>query len=78
MTRRLNDISTYKVNGKKGTYMVSLEKIENDCNGNPRYRAIITRVDSEYYSSAVYTFTGHYCGDAGECEHIVSIYEQGL
>lgn len=79
MTRRLNDINTYKVNGKKGTYMVSLVKVTTDCNGNLRYRAIITKiVGDDLYSSPVYTFTGHHYREIDECKYIVSVYEKVL
>lgn len=79
MTRRLNDVITHKVKGKKGTYMVSLVKATTDCNGNLRYRAIITKmVGDDLYSSPVYTFTGHHYIESDECKYIVDVYEQGL
>lgn len=78
MTRRLNDVFTYKVKGKEGTYLVTIAGVKNDCNGNPRYKAIITKMGREYLS-AVYTFTGHLnYRESAECKYIVSVYEQGL
>lgn len=79
MTRRLNDVFTYKVKGKEGTYLVTIAGVKEDCNGNPRYKAIITKmVGDDLYSSPVYTFTGHHYIESDECKYIVDVYEQGL
>lgn len=62
MIKRLNNINNLMVDGN----LVILERINNDTNGNPRFKAYIPNGTQTY----VYTFTGHYCGDQGEAEHI--------
>lgn len=78
MTKRLDNLSTYKVDGELGSYLVTLEHLKNDRNGNGRYKAnIITLSNSifDYYCTRVYTFTTHYYGDLGEAEWIVKRME---
>lgn len=70
MTRRLTNITTYNF----ANYSVALERIKNDINGNPRYKAIIIRTNEAVTSSAVYTFSGHYMGERQEAEWILERY----
>ena len=79
MTKQKSGVSTYRAEGKKGAYIVTLERLNNDYNGNPRFKAILTRADfDKCYYSKVYTFTGHFCGDDGEVDFIISHYEKSL
>lgn len=76
MTKRLDNLSTYKVDGELGSYLVTLEHLKNDRNGNGRYKANIIKLsDSDYYCTRVYTFTTHYYGDLGEAEWVVKRME---
>ena len=76
MTKRLNQISCFKIEKNGKEHIVTLEKLKNDINGNPRYKAVIIFLgsgDNNFYN-AVYTFTGHYCGENDEAEYIVNRY----
>lgn len=78
MTKRLVNLSTYKVDGELGSYLVTLEHLKNDRNGNGRFKANIIKLsnsDSNYYATRVYTFTTHYYGDLGEAEWVVKRME---
>ena len=78
MTKRLDNLSTYKVDGEFGSYLVTLEHLKNDRNGNGRFKANIIELSNsvfDYYATKVYTFTTHYCGDLGEAEWIVKRME---
>lgn len=76
MTKRLDNLSTYKIDGELGSYLVTLEHLKNDRNGNGRFKANIIKLsDSDYYCTKVYTFTTHYCGDLGEAEWVVKRME---
>jgi len=77
MTRRKNNVSSYKITGVNGEYIVTLEGLKNDYNGNPRYKATLICLGSgtDCFYSPVYTFTGHFCGELGECENIVKYHE---
>jgi hypothetical protein len=80
MTKRLDNLSTYKVDGELGSYLVTLEHLKNDRNGNGRFKANIITIpnsgtNSNYYFTRVYTFTTHYYGDLGEAEWVVKRME---
>ena len=76
MTKRLNPISWFKIekNGKR--HIVTLERLENDANGAPRYKAVIVFLSSDdnSFNNAVYTFKGHYWDAKSEAEFIVDEY----
>ena len=78
MTRQQNMIGAFRVVTSKREYLVTLERLNNDRNGNPRYKAVIvfTEPDSDSFYNAVYTFTGHYCGEQNESDYIVTYYER--
>lgn len=80
MTKRHDQINIYNITTERRNYIVTLERLNNDRNGNARYKAVIIFPDetAKDLYNAVYTFTGHYCGEYGEAAHIVSIYERGL
>lgn len=85
MTRRNDNKSTYRHETARAVYLVTLDRLKNDRNGNPRFSAnIITTeikggtINGNYYTTANYNFTGHYCGDMGEVEYIVNRYEQDI
>jgi hypothetical protein len=73
--KRNTNPTTYVVNGDKSDYLVTLERLKNTTNGNPRFKATIVDLNSYCYHTVSYTFNGHYCGDFGECEWIVKHHE---
>ena len=77
MTKRQYQIDAFKINTERNNYVVTLERLKNDTNGNPRYKAVIIFVEenTESYYNAVYTFTGHYLNGLGEAKWIVEYYE---
>lgn len=84
-TRRNNNKSTYRVKTARGVYAVTLERIRNDVNGNPRYSANVLvldvfgeEMDANYIFTASYNFGGHYCGEPEEAAYIVGVYEAEL
>lgn len=78
MTKRQNQIDTFKISTEKRDYVVTLEHLKNDSNGNPRYKAVIIFIEqcTEFYYNAVYTFSGHYLCGYGEAQWIVEYYEK--
>ena len=80
MVRRLNNKSTYRVRGDLGTYAVTMERLNNDVNGNPRWGAQITRVDNLINYDATWTichtFTGHHYNEQDEAGWIVRHFER--
>lgn len=75
-TQRHTNESAYEVKTDKSNYIVCLEGLKNDMNGNRRYKARIINLNHLYMYAAVYTFTGHYCGEQGECEWVVNYHEK--
>ena len=81
MTRRLYNTEIYKVENEVGIFGVALERIKNNINGGPRYKATIFRLaDYNGYNWIAYnyTFTGHYCGDRKEAEWILNYHLKQL
>ena len=78
MIKRQNQIDAFSVSTETRNYIVTLERLNNDRNGNPRYKAVIIFIEENTtnYFNAVYTFTGHYCGERSEAEYIVKYYEK--
>lgn len=74
MKRHTNE-SAYEVKTRKGNYIVCLEGLKNDVNGNRRYKARVINTSYAYMYAAVYTFTGHCCGEQSECEWVVHYHE---
>jgi hypothetical protein len=72
--KRLDNQMAFIISKNGKMYVVILERINNDINGNPRYKAIITFNDFQECEKVayVYTFTGHYCGEKGEAEYILN------
>jgi sporulation protein YlmC with PRC-barrel domain len=78
MTKRLNNVSVYRIATNNGEYIVQLERLKNTYAGNPRFKATITNLNTftdGFNYSPVYTFTGHYCGDVKEAEWVVNYHE---
>lgn len=73
--KRTTNESVYEVKTNNADYLVVLEDLKNDVNGNRRYKARIINLNHTYMYAAVYTFTGHCCGEQGECEWIVHCHE---
>ena len=79
MTKRQNQIDVFRINFANREHIVTLERLKNDVNGNPRYKAVICFIDAEpaiSFYNAVYTFTGHYLSAYGEAQWIVDYYEK--
>ena len=78
MIKRQNQIDAFSVSTETRDYIVTLERLNNDRNGNPRYKAVIifTEDGATSFYNAVYTFTGHYYGERKEAEYIVKHYEE--
>lgn len=76
--RKTKQLASYAVTTAKSEYIVTLERIKNDVNGNGRYKATIIDIGSRTrhdYLTTVYTFTGHYRNDFDECIYIVCEHE---
>lgn len=78
MTKRQNQIDVFKISTEKSDYIVTLERLKNDSNGNGRYKAVICFIESNVKSfyNAVYTFTGHYFSEYDEAKWVVGYYEK--
>ena len=87
MTKRIDNRFGFKVITNYGVYFVTLLRIKNDVNGNPRFEAAISLISHdpektelaihEYYTVS-YRFTGHYCSAYDEAKIIVNRYEMDL
>ena len=78
MTKRLDNISSYRIETGRNTYIVTMERLHNDVNGCPRFEARIICFGSgigESFYTARYRFTGHYYSEYDEAKWIVSRYE---
>ena len=53
MIKRLNQIDAFSVSTKTRDYIVTLERLTNDRNGNPQYKAVIifTKDATSYYNA---------------------------
>ena len=80
MIKRQYQIDVFKISTEKREYVVTLEHLKNDINGNPRYKAVIIfpEQNEKSYYNAVYTFTGHYLNGFGEAKWIVEYYEKEI
>lgn len=78
MTKRNYQIDAFKISTERNNYVVTLEHLKNDRNGNPRYKAVIIFIEenTQFYYNAVYTFSGHYLSGYGEAQWIVEYYEK--
>lgn len=78
MTKRQYQIDVFQISTEKRNYIVTLERLKNDVNGNGRYKAVIIfpEQNEKSFYNAVYTFTGHYLNSFGEAERIVNYYEK--
>ena len=80
MTKRLDNISSYRIETDRNTYIVTMERLHNDVNGCPRFEARIICFDSgisEGFYTVKYRFSGHYFNEVDEAKWIVSHYENG-
>lgn len=84
MIRRNTNRNTYEVKTQRGRYAVTLERIRNNANGNTRFSANIIvlsvgdEVNTGYFYTVNYTFSGHYSGDEAEAAFIVNRYESDM
>lgn len=78
MTKRQYQIDAFQISTETRNYIVTLERLKNDVNGNGRYKAVIIfpEQNEKSFYNAVYTFTGHYLNSFGEAEWIVNYYEK--
>ena len=78
MTKRLNNVSVYRITTNNSNYIVQLERLKNTYAGTPRFKATITNMNTftdNFNYSPVYTFTGHYIEECEEAKHIVNYHE---
>ena len=80
--KRLINPSTYLVTTNKARYAVTLERLNNDRNGNPRFKGVIITLEyfgeiqsTETLYTVAYTFKGHYMSDSGEAAELVRRHE---
>ena len=75
--KRLKVKSTYKLSKDGETYIVTLSRVKNDVNGNPRFEAEIILLADNYLSLAhVYRFAGHYQPEEEEAKWIVDRFNE--
>ena len=76
MTKRLNQINTFKIKKENQEHIITLERLKNDIYGTPRYKAVIIFLASGDYNffNAVFTFKGHYLSERDEAEYILNHY----
>lgn len=84
MIRRFDNLTVYTIKGARNGYQVILDRLNNDRNGNPRYKAIIIpdadepRNDGNQNIGIVYHFSGHYYGNTEEARFIVEYHEKKM
>lgn len=65
--KKLNVQTAYQFNVETGRFLVTLERITNDRNGNPRYRAVIVNLgdasDGTNTTAYAYSGQGSYAGE---------------
>ena len=78
MIKRQYQIDAFQISTEKRNYIVTLEHLKNDVNGNGRYKAVIIfpEQNEKSFYNAVYTFSEHYLGRLGEAKWIVEYYEK--
>lgn len=77
MTKRFDNKNTYLVERDGRKYAVTLSRVNNDVNGNPRFEALITDIEalaSGYSTTYTYRFGGHYMGNEDEAAWIVDCH----
>lgn len=59
-------------------YLITIERLKNDVNGNLRYKAFISNLSGVEASKEafVYTFTGHCSGEKQEAEWILNYHRK--
>ena len=79
---RQNNRETYIIRTALGNYAVTIWRIKNDVNGNPRWEANIAVIgkwemtaDDRWFTVS-YRFTGHYYNAHGEADWIVGHFEE--
>lgn len=74
MTKRFDNKNTYLVERDERKYAVTLSRIKNDVNGNPRFEALITDLEdlaSGYSTTYTYRFSGHHMSNKNEAMWIL-------
>lgn len=54
MTKRHYQIDAFKISTERNNYVVTLEHLKNDRNGNPKYKAVIVFIEenTQFYYNA--------------------------
>lgn len=82
LKRLISNTSAHRISTSKAEYIVMLEGLKNDRNGNRRYKATIATIPTSFeHSSAlvrVYTFTGHAQSETLEALWIVERMEKAF
>ena len=74
---RLDNRSTYEVRTEEARYAVTLTRLKNDVNGNPKFEANIILLEMngikycEYFLTACYRFAGHFLSEKDEAKWVV-------
>ena len=83
-TKRIeSNAYVYTISTDRHNYVVTLEGMKNDINGNRRYKATIAKLEPQAAAVvalpfvAVYTFTSRGEGTKKDAEFIVNRYEKG-
>ena len=79
--KQLTQYGSYNINGWFHDYIVVMERLHNDENGNPRWKATLVSKDEKQQGSlysAAYSFKGHFYNEKGEAAWIVSEHEERL
>lgn len=81
MVKRKTNRTTYLTHCEGVAYAVTLTRIRNDVCGNPRFEAVVTRLESlngraGLACSYVYAFTGHYMDDQMEADWIAKRHHE--
>jgi hypothetical protein len=77
MVRQKDNRAAYPVT-TDNHYIVTLERLQNNYYGNPRFEAAIINLDHAaggYVGAHVYRFTGHYMDEYKEARWIVDYHE---
>lgn len=81
MLKRLDNKESYRIEGEKGVYIVTLERLKNDVNGNSRFHAEVTDISNfelPYLKTRCFNFSGHFSEWKEEAVYIVGCMEESF
>lgn len=78
MIKQLNNKATYKIEHDGVIYFITLSRLKNTYDGNPRFEALITSIypdiNSQYNVTFNYHFRGHYYDEIDEARYILKYH----